>query len=488
MTKILSDILYKAGLLEVSGSTDIEVSSVESDSRRVAPQVLFIAVKGLQTDGHQYIDQAIAKGASSIVCEVMPENKPAHITFIKVQDSAKALGIIASNYYDQPSRKLKLIGVTGTNGKTTIVTLLHELFTRLGYNVGLLSTIKNLIGNNELPSMYTTPDPISLNKLLWQMVDEGCEYAFMEVSSHALAQHRTQGLHFAGGVFTNLTHDHLDYHKTFRNYLETKKGFFDNLQADAFALTNLDDKNGWVMLQNTKASKNTYSLRTMADFKAKVIENSFTGMHLQINNKDFWCKLIGDFNAYNLLAAYGVGVLAGMDSDVVLTALSSCTPAEGRFEFITAQGNITAIVDYAHTPDALDNVLNTINRLRTGKERVITVVGCGGNRDISKRPAMAAIAARMSDKVILTSDNPRDEDPEKIIEEMKTGLDPVAIKKTSTVLNRREAINVACAMATQGDIILVAGKGHEKYQEVKGVKYPFDDLELLKEFLELTNR
>lgn len=481
--KNLRDILYKTGLQEVSGTLDRDISSVESDSRKVGSQGVFVAVRGLQTDGHLYIDQAVTNGAIAIVCEEMPRNILSTITYVRVQDSAKALGMMASNFFNQPSARLKLVGVTGTNGKTTTATLLHELFTRMGYTAGLLSTVRNLIGNQEVPSLYTTPDPVSLNQLLNQMVEAGCEVAFMEVSSHALAQHRTQGLHFAGGIFTNITHDHLDYHKTFKNYLDTKKSFFDHLEAGSFALSNLDDKNGWVMLQNTKATKKTYSLRSMADFRARIIESSFTGMQLLINNQEFWCKLIGEFNAYNLLAAYGTATLLGEEPQKVLTALSSCSPAEGRFDFFTTQNRITAIVDYAHTPDALENVLKTITSLRTGKEKIITVVGAGGNRDATKRPEMASIAVHLSDKIILTSDNPRFEDPEQIIEDMKAGLDPAALKRTHTVTNRREAIGVACGMASPGDIILIAGKGHEKYQEIKGVKYPFDDMELLKEFL-----
>lgn len=481
--KTLRDILYKAGLLEVFGTTELEIASVESDSRRVSSRVAFVAVKGLQTDGHLYIDQAIAKGAIAVVCEIMPVELLPSITYIRVKDSAVALGMMASNFYDNPSKSLKLVGITGTNGKTTIATLLHELFSKLGFPSGLLSTVRNLIGQEEVPSLYTTPDPISLNQLLRRMADAGCQYAFMEVSSHALAQHRTQGLHFAGGVFSNITHDHLDYHKTFKNYLEAKKSFFDNLDSQAFALTNLDDKNGWVMLQNTRATKKTYSLRAMADYHARILESGFTGLQLQINNQEFWCRLIGEFNAYNLLAAYGVAVNLGQDPQQVLTALSMCNPAEGRFEFFTAKENITAIVDYAHTPDALENVLKTITSLRKGTEKVITVIGCGGNRDAAKRPAMASIAAKWSERVVLTSDNPRNEDPQTIIDQMIAGLDPLGKKKSHTVINRREAIGIACSMANPGDIILVAGKGHEKYQEIKGVKYPFDDMELLMEFL-----
>jgi UDP-N-acetylmuramoyl-L-alanyl-D-glutamate--2,6-diaminopimelate ligase len=481
--KNLRDILYKADLLETHGVVDKEIFAVEFDSRRVKPGVLFVAVKGLTTDGHLFIPKAIESGATAIVCEEIPAEIPEAVTFIRVKKSALALGIIASNFFDHPSRKIKLIGVTGTNGKTTVVTLLHDLFSQLGYACGMISTVRNLVGKTEIPANYTTPDPVQLNGLLNQMVDAGCEYAFMEVSSHAVVQHRIAGLVFAGGLFTNLTHDHLDFHKTFSEYLKAKKTFFDQLEPQAFAITNLDDKNGWVMLQNTRAEKKSYSLRTMADFKGKLLENGFAGLQLLIEGKEVWCKLVGEFNAYNLLAVYAVARMLNREQDEVLTYLSNCLPAEGRFDFFTGKEGIIGIVDYAHTPDALENVLNTIGAIRNGTEKLITVVGCGGNRDAAKRPAMAAIAAKLSNKVILTSDNPRFEEPEQIIEEMKAGLDPVTSRKTITVVNRREAINAACAMAAAGDIILVAGKGHEKYQEIKGVKHPFDDKEILKEFM-----
>ncbi|MBW6497273.1 MAG: UDP-N-acetylmuramoyl-L-alanyl-D-glutamate--2,6-diaminopimelate ligase [Bacteroidales bacterium] len=479
----LRDILYKAELLETHGVLDREVLAVDFDSRKVKPGTLFVAVKGLTTDGHLYIDKAIESGATAIVCQEIPEKISEKATIIRVKDSAQALGIIASNFFGNPSEKIRLVGVTGTNGKTTVVTLLHELFTQLGYVCGMISTVRNLIGQTEIPANYTTPDPVQLNELLSQMVEAGCEFAFMEVSSHAVAQQRIAGIHFVGGIFTNLTHDHLDFHKTFSEYLKAKKTFFDQLDAKAFAITNIDDKNGWVMLQNTRAGKKTYSLRTIADFKGKVLENGFAGQQLLIEGREVWCKLVGDFNAYNLLAVYAAARMLGQEPDEVLAPLSSCRPAEGRFDFFTGRDNIIGIVDYAHTPDALENVLNTIGSLRTGTEKLITVVGCGGNRDAAKRPAMAAIAARLSNKLILTSDNPRFEDPEKIIEDMKSGLDPVSNRITITVLNRREAINAACAMANPGDIILVAGKGHEKYQEIKGMKHPFDDKEILLEYL-----
>jgi UDP-N-acetylmuramoyl-L-alanyl-D-glutamate--2,6-diaminopimelate ligase len=481
--KNLRDILYKADLLETHGVVDKEVLAVEFDSRKVKPGVLFVAVKGLTTDGHLFIPKAIESGATAIVCEEIPAEIPEAVTFVRVKNSALALGIIASNFFDQPSLKIKLVGVTGTNGKTTVVTLLHDLFSQLGYACGMISTVRNLVGKTEIPANFTTPDPVQLNGLLNQMVDAGCEYAFMEVSSHAVVQHRIAGLVFAGGLFTNLTHDHLDFHKTFSEYLKAKKTFFDQLEPQAFAITNLDDKNGWVMLQNTRAEKKSYSLRTMADFKGKLLENGFAGLQLLVDGKEVWCKLVGEFNAYNLLAVYAVARMLNREQDEVLTCLSNCHPAEGRFDFFTGKDRIIGIVDYAHTPDALENVLNTIGAVRTGTEKLITVVGCGGNRDAAKRPAMAAIAAKLSNKVILTSDNPRFEEPEQIIEEMKAGLDPVTSRKTVTVVNRREAINAACAMAAAGDIILVAGKGHEKYQEIKGVKHPFDDKEVLKEFL-----
>ncbi len=479
----LRDILYKAELLETHGVLDREVLAVEFDSRKVKPGTLFVAIKGLTTDGHLFIEKAVQSGAVAIVCQEIPEKISKEATIIRVKDSAHALGVVAANIFGNPSEKIRLIGVTGTNGKTTVVTLLHDLFTRLGYACGMISTVRNLVGQKEIPATYTTPDPVQLNDLLRQMVEAGCEFAFMEVSSHAVAQQRIAGLHFAGGIFTNLTHDHLDFHKTFSEYLKAKKTFFDQLDAQAFAITNTDDKNGWVMLQNTRAIKKTYSLRAMADFKGKVLENGFAGLQLLIEGREVWCKLVGEFNAYNLLAVYSAARMLGLEPEEVLTPLSSCRPAEGRFDFFPGRENRIGIIDYAHTPDALENVLSTIASLRTGSEKLITVVGCGGNRDAAKRPAMAAIAARLSNKVILTSDNPRFEEPEKIIEDMKTGLDPMSKRHTVTVINRRDAINAACAMANPGDIVLVAGKGHEKYQEIKGVKHPFDDKEILMEYL-----
>ena len=478
--KKLQDILYKAGIQEKIGSTDIKISDICFDSRKVTSKSLFIAVRGSQVDGHQYIVQSIEKGAIAIVCESFPEIISKDITYIKVADSSYALGIIASNYFDNPSSKLRLVGVTGTNGKTTIVTMLYQLFMKFGYSVGLLSTIKNKINDQEFSATHTTPDPIQLNQLLKEMVEKGCAYCFMEVSSHAAHQHRIAGLEFAGGIFTNITHDHLDYHKTFDEYIKAKKMFFDALPSTAFALSNMDDKNGKVMLQNTKANIKTYALKSGVDFKAKIIENTFSGLHLDVNGHEVWFQLIGEFNAYNLLAIYATAVLLGKEDTEVLAVLSALEPVEGRFDFIRSPENITAIVDYAHTPDALKNVLETIFSIRTGIEKLISVVGCGGDRDRTKRPVMAKIACDLSDKVILTSDNPRSEDPEEIINEMKKGVDALGKRKTISIVNREEAIKTAYALAAPGDIILIAGKGHEKYQEVKGVKHPFDDKQIIK--------
>lgn len=481
--KYLSEILYKAELLETRGIIQREVSAVTSDSRQVKPGAAFVAIRGLTTDGHNYIAVAIEKGAEAIVCEEMPENTPEGITFVRVKDSALALGVMASGFFGNPSKRLKLVGITGTNGKTTIATLLHDLFSRLGFSSGLISTVQNKVGQRIIPANYTTPDPVQLNYLLNQMAEEGCSHVFMEVSSHAMVQQRVAGVTFAGGVFTNLSHDHLDFHKTFANYLKAKKSFFDQLGPDAFAITNADDRNGMVMLQNSKAQKKTYSLKTLADFKGKLLENTFDGLQLMIDGKEVWYKLVGEFNAYNLLAVYATAIMLGCEPDETLTTLSICIPAEGRFDYFAGKEGVKGIVDYAHTPDALENVLETIGKIRTGSEKVITVIGCGGNRDQAKRPEMAAIAARLSDRVILTSDNPRFEEPEKIIEQMQAGLDHTGSRKTLAVVNRREAIKAACALATPGDIVLVAGKGHEKYQEINGVKYPFDDKEILIEFL-----
>jgi UDP-N-acetylmuramoyl-L-alanyl-D-glutamate--2,6-diaminopimelate ligase len=481
--KPLSEILYRCELQAITGSTDVEISGIASDSRMVQPGSLFVAVHGLQTDGHNYIDKAVASGAVAVVVSRMPEVSKDDITYVLVNDTSAALARVAANFYDNPSDKFKVVGVTGTNGKTTIATLLHSLFQNAGHKSGLISTILNKIGDEVFPSQYTTPDAIALNRLFAEMVELGCEYCFMEVSSHAVHQKRVDAVNFAGGIFTNLTHDHLDYHKTFRDYLNAKKTFFDNLDKKAFAITNSDDKNGQVMLQNSRARKYSYGLKNIADYKGKVVENLLSGLVLFVEGKDVYCRLVGEFNASNLMAIYSACRLLGMETDEALTALSNLTPVEGRFDYFISPTGITGIVDYAHTPDALENVLKTIQNLRKGTEKVITVVGCGGNRDKEKRPAMAAIAANFSDVVILTSDNPRFEDPEAILEDMKKGIEQNAIKKTLVISSRREAIRTAAMMANEGDVILVAGKGHEKYQEIQGVKYPFDDKLILKETL-----
>jgi UDP-N-acetylmuramoyl-L-alanyl-D-glutamate--2,6-diaminopimelate ligase len=463
----------------------VEVKGICFDSRKVQPDFLFVAVKGTLSDGHVFIGRAIESGAKAIVCETLPDFVADDVTYVTVKDSAQALGIIAANFFENPSEKLALTGVTGTNGKTTTATLLFQLFSALGHRSGLLSTVVNKIVDKELSATHTTPDPIQLNELLHQMVDAGCTHVFMEVSSHAVDQDRIAGLKFSGGIFTNISHDHLDYHKTFENYIKAKKKFFDELPSEAFALVNADDKRGMVMLQNTKASKKTFGLKKMTDFKGKIISNTIEGLEVEIEGKSIWFKLIGDFNAYNLLGVYGAAVLLGEDPDEVLRHLSLLNGAPGRFELVTQGSKVTAIVDYAHTPDALKNVLETIVQFRSGNEQVITVVGCGGNRDKSKRPLMASIACKLSDKVILTSDNPRDEDPMEIIREMQTGVTPSEVRKTLVMADREEAIKSACMMAKERDIILVAGKGHETYQEIKGVKYPFDDREVVRRMMKL---
>lgn len=483
MTKLLKDILYKTGIEELVGNTSIAIAKVCFDSREVVEESVFVAVAGTNVDGHQFIEKTIQQGAVAIVCEELPEKLHEGITYVKVKSSAAALGIIAANFYDNPSNELTLVGVTGTNGKTTTATLLHQLFIQLGYKAGLLSTVVNKIGKVEIPSTHTTPNAVELNKLLREMVNEGCSYCFMEVSSHAIHQHRVTGVEFAGGVFTNISHDHLDYHKTFDEYIKAKKMFFDMLPESAFALVNKDDKNGLVMVQNTKAKKYTFALKSMADFNARVLENGFSGMLLQIDNNEVWTKLIGGFNVYNLLCIYGVAVLLHQEKLNVLTTISQLESVAGRFQYIKSPTNISGIVDYAHTPDALQNVLRTISEIRTNNETVITVVGCGGDRDKTKRPLMAQIACEYSNKVILTSDNPRSENPEQIINDMKAGVEPQHYKKVLSITNREEAIKTACMLAESNDIILVAGKGHEKYQEINGEKFPFDDLEVLKEAL-----
>ena len=487
--KTLRDILYNVGITAVQGNTDITVNAIAIDSRAIGKNDAFIAVKGVHADGHQYIGKAIAQGATAVICEEMPANTDGNVTYVQVKDSAAASGIIAGNFYDNPSRQLKLVGVTGTNGKTTIATLLFRLFTKMGYHCGLLSTVQNQIGDTVIPSTHTTPDPVSLNALLARMVDDGCLYAFIEVSSHAIHQHRIAGLQFAGGIFSNITHDHLDYHKTFDEYIRVKKSFFDDLPASAFALTNLDDKRGNVMLQNTKARKAGYSLHTLADFKGKILENNLTGLIMSIDDTEVHFRLIGEFNAYNLLAVYGAARLLGEEKSKVLQALSDIHGAEGRFDyFVSDKDQIIAIVDYAHTPDALKNVLATIQNLRKGNEQLITVVGCGGDRDTTKRPIMADVAVENSDRVIFTSDNPRSEDAAAIIAEMEIGVPVHLRKKYIAIVDRKEAIKTAVSLAGKDDIILVAGKGHEKYQEIHGVKHPFDDKQVLREMMTMLEK
>ena len=463
---------------DIVNNNNIDIKHITFDSRNIEVDTLFVAQVGVHVDGHNYITSAIEKGAVAVVCEQMPETIAPNVVYIKTADSNKALGYIASNFYDNPSTKLKLIGITGTNGKTTTVTLLHQMFRQLGFHTGLISTIVNKIDEKEIASTHTTPDAINLNRLLWQMVDNGCEYCFMEVSSHAIVQNRIGGLEFFGGIFSNITHDHLDFHKTFAEYISAKKTFFDNLPSSAFALTNIDDRNGEVMLQNTKAKKYTYSIQEIADFNGKILENTFQGLFLNINGKEVWTQLVGRFNAYNLLAIYATARLCDIDEMEALQQLSSLRAAEGRFEYVSGQG-ITAIVDYAHTPDALKNVLQTVNDIRMDNQKLITVVGCGGDRDPLKRPIMATIACEMSDTLILTSDNPRTEDPEKILDEMEEGLTNKQKENTLRISNRQQAIKTACKLAGKGDIIVVAGKGHEKYQEINGVKHHFDDKEEL---------
>ncbi|MFY0591419.1 UDP-N-acetylmuramoyl-L-alanyl-D-glutamate--2,6-diaminopimelate ligase [Roseivirga sp.] len=484
----LKDILYKVSLTSVSGDMETEVTTLAFDSRKVEVGSVFIAVSGTQVNGHDYIDQAIQKGAVAIVCEELPQTTIDDIAIIQVKNSAQALGFMASNYYGNPSQKLKLVGVTGTNGKTTCVTLLFHLFRDLGYNTGLLSTVDNKVNDEVIPATHTTPDAITINRMLAKMVAKGCTHCFMESSSHAIVQHRIAGLTYAGAVFTNLTHEHLDYHKTFDEYIKAKKLLFDGLSSSAFALTNSDDKRGMVMLQNTKASKHKYALKSIAEFKARILSNTLQGLELDLANQNVWFKLIGDFNAYNLLAVFGTAVLLEEDPEEVLRVLSNINAAPGRFEQVMTKTGITAIVDYAHTPDALENVLLTIKEFRTGNEKVITVVGCGGNRDAEKRPIMAKIACALSDKVILTSDNPRFEEPMAIIKDMQEGVTPSNYKKTLVIEDRKEAIKTASALAEAKDIILVAGKGHETYQEVKGERSAFDDRKILEEMLNLIHK
>ena len=479
---ILQDILYKVHLLEVVGATDIAVSSIAIDSRKVIKGTAFVAIKGVAQDGHAYISKAIELGAKVIVCENMPALQVEGVTYIKVASTPEAVAFMAHQFYDAPSTKIKLVGVTGTNGKTTIATLLFKLFSSLGYTCGLVSTVQNQIGDQIIPSTHTTPDAVSLNELLSTMVNAGCSHVFMECSSHAVHQHRITGLVFTGALFSNITHDHLDYHKTFENYIAAKKGFFDALPASAFAITNSDDKRGEVMLQNTKAKKLSYGLKSSADYKGKILENALTGLVMLVNEIEVHFRLIGEFNAYNLLAVYGAAVNLGIESNVALTNLSMLAGAEGRFDYIISNKQVIGIIDYAHTPDALENVLATIKKLRKGYEQVITVVGCGGDRDKTKRPIMAQTACDLRDKVILTSDNPRTEDPAQIIADMEAGLNTAAKRKYISILDRKEAIKAAVEFAKPEDIVLVAGKGHEKYQDIHGVKHPFDDKAILLAF------
>jgi UDP-N-acetylmuramoyl-L-alanyl-D-glutamate--2,6-diaminopimelate ligase len=486
---VLQDILYKVAIRSVAGNTAIEVKDLQIDSRKVTAGSVFIAIKGASADGHQFISTAIEKGAVAIIAENMPTDPKEGITFIHVQDSASAAGYMAHNYYGQPSEKLQLVGVTGTNGKTTIATLLYKLYTHLGFTCGLLSTVQNHIGAQVVPATHTTPDAVSLNAMLKQMADAGCTHVFMETSSHALHQSRVAGLKYTGGIFSNITHDHLDYHKTFDEYIRVKKSFFDNLPSDAFAISNADDKRGAVMLQNTAATKYFYSLHTMAAFKGKILENGLTGLYMTVNDQEVHFRLIGEFNAYNLLAVYGAAICLGQNKEEVLLALSALTGAEGRFDYIISPNEkIIGIIDYAHTPDALINVLATIQKLRKGHEQVITVVGCGGDRDKTKRPVMAEAACEYSDRVIFTSDNPRSEDPLEILKDMEVGLNTAAKRKFISIADRKEAIKTAISLAKPEDILLIAGKGHEKYQEIKGVKYPFDDKQVLMELFSMLEK
>ena len=479
----LKDILYKVAIESVHGSTDLTIEKIEFDSRKVSYNDVFVAIKGTLSDGHQFIDKAISLGASVIVCEVLPTTLSENCTYVKVQNSNQALAFLSANYYDNPSEKLKLVGITGTNGKTTIASLLYQMFKKAGYKVGLLSTVKIMVDEVEYKATHTTPDSLTINKYLDEMVAVGCEFCFMEVSSHGIHQKRTESLHFEGGVFTNLSHDHLDYHETFAEYRDVKKSFFDGLPKSAFAITNVDDKNGEVMFQNTAARKKTYALKTYADFKAQILENQLTGLVLKINNEEVWTKLIGSFNAYNILAIYGVALELGIESTEALRLLSELESVSGRFQFVVSATKITAIVDYAHTPDALENVLKTIENIRTKNEQLFTIVGCGGDRDKTKRPIMANIAASFSDKAIFTSDNPRTENPQTIIDEMEAGVEAQNYKKTVAILDRKQAIKTACQMANSGDIILIAGKGHETYQEINGVRQDFDDMKIVQEIL-----
>ncbi|WP_303317018.1 UDP-N-acetylmuramoyl-L-alanyl-D-glutamate--2,6-diaminopimelate ligase [Flavivirga abyssicola] len=480
---VLKDILYKVSINAVVGSTSVSVGAVDFDSRKITSGGLFVAIRGNIADGHDFIDVAINNGAIGVVCETLPATLMDGVTYVEVGNSSRALAMIASNYYEAPSENLKLVGVTGTNGKTTIASLLYQLFKKAGYKVGLLSTVKIMVDNTEYKATHTTPDSLTINKYLKEMNSTGVEFCFMEVSSHGIHQHRTEGLYFEGGIFTNLSHDHLDYHKTFSEYRDVKKAFFDGLSKEAFALVNVDDKNGLIMLQNTKAKKLTYALKGYADYKAQILENQFSGLLLKINDSEVWARLIGGFNAYNILAIYATAELLGLEKVEILRLISELDNVSGRFQYLISDEKITAIVDYAHTPDALKNVLETINSIRTKNEELITVVGCGGDRDKTKRPKMGHIASALSTKVIFTSDNPRSEVPEDILNDVEKGVEPQNYKKTLTIVDRKQAIKTACQLAQPNDIILIAGKGHETYQEIKGERFDFDDYKIVQEFL-----
>jgi UDP-N-acetylmuramoyl-L-alanyl-D-glutamate--2,6-diaminopimelate ligase len=479
----LKDILYKVTINAVVGSTSVKVNALHFDSRRISTNDVFVAIKGSVSDGHQFIDIAIESGAVAVVCETLPDNLQNGITYIEVENASSALAFMAANYYKNPSENLKLVGVTGTNGKTTVATLLYQLFKKAGYKVGLLSTVKIMVDEKEYKATHTTPDSLTINRYLSLMNDEGVEFCFMEVSSHGIHQNRTEGLRFEGGIFTNLSHDHLDYHDTFAEYRDVKKSFFDKLPPKAFALVNMDDKNGLVMLQNTKATKYTYALKSYADYKAHILENQLSGLLLKINDNEVWTRLIGNFNAYNILAIYATAELLGLEKVESLRLISELESVAGRFQYVISDEKITAIVDYAHTPDALQNVLETINSIRTKNEELITIVGCGGDRDKTKRPKMGHIASALSTKVIFTSDNPRSEVPETIIEEIEKGVEPQNFKKTLSIVDRKQAIKTACQMAQANDIILIAGKGHETYQEIKGERFDFDDFKIVQDLL-----
>jgi UDP-N-acetylmuramoyl-L-alanyl-D-glutamate--2,6-diaminopimelate ligase len=479
----LKDILYKVTLNAVVGNTSVSINNIDFDSRNIAKNDVFVAIKGTVSNGHEYIDVAIKQGATAVICEELPKELIEGITYVQVESSSKALAIMASNFYQNPSDNLKLVGVTGTNGKTTIASLLYQLFKKAGFKVGLLSTVKIMVDTKEYKTSHTTPDSLTINKYLKEMNDEGVAFCFMEVSSHGIHQNRTEGLHFEGGIFTNLSHDHLDYHDTFAEYRDVKKSFFDNLPTSAFALVNVDDKNGLVMLQNTKAKKYTYALKGYADYRAQILENQLNGLLLKINESEVWTRLIGNFNAYNVLAIYATADLLGLEKVETLRIISELESVAGRFQYLISDEKITAIVDYAHTPDALKNVLETINSIRTKNEELITVFGCGGNRDKTKRPKMGHIASALSTKVIITSDNPRNEVPETIIEEIEKGVEPQNYKKIVSITDRKQAIKTACQLANPNDIILIAGKGHETYQEIKGERFDFDDLKIVQEIL-----